>query len=330
MYSEPEWSQATTKSGFLEILKEGKIIGTISIPQGTKMLTFGRLPENIVTLDHDSISRNHAVLQFGPRDTAFIYDLGSSHGTFLNKKQLLSGQYVRITSGNAMIRFGASSRCYILNLEENLDEETASASGSAQTSREYCTSVSGFFSEHEISFEKIEVIRIGNLTSCSLDFSEYVSIDSSETSRITSTGASKEEALDNFYEDSYNFLSRLGFIDKKKKIDYKSDSEHSDDDFYNYDQMETKKSNVSLSENELLTLRNHSKSKMIIIQAEIDKFLSQLDALEHEVVDDFDVFVQDLKKDELKKDIEKRKKLLEITENVQIRFFYFIYICRNS
>ena len=42
-----------------------------------------------VPLEHPSISRLHAVLQFRGRDSAaFLYDAGSSHGSFLNKQRL--------------------------------------------------------------------------------------------------------------------------------------------------------------------------------------------------------------------------------------------------
>ena len=318
MYSEPEWSQATTKYGFLEIMKEGKIIGTVPIPCGKKFFTFGRLPENSVLLDHESISRKHAVLQFGPRDSAFIYDLGSSHGTFVNKKQIPAGQYVKIASKNAMIRFGASSRYYILNLEENPSEEVDT--NFPKTKNEFRLAVSSFFSEHGISMKTIEFIKTGSLFSFSLDFSEYLSIDSSEPSRITSSGSSKEEALDNFYEDSYNFLSRLELIDVfKNHLNSDSDSDISNEDFYNYDQIpsnDSKSSNRALTEDEILSLRNSSKFKMENIQTEINNLLAQLDNLENEVVDDFDVFVQSLKRDELKKDIEKREKMLENIKNV--------------
>lgn len=318
MYSEPEWSQATTKPGFLEILKGGKIIKTVPVPLNTPFLTFGRLPENDVMLDHESISRKHAVLQFGPRNTAFIYDLGSSHGTFANKKQIDAGKYVKITSGNAMIRFGASSRNYILNLEEDISEE--SATNISQTNKELQTLVSDFFSEHGISSKKFEIVQIGNVTSVTLDYSEYVSIDPSEPSRITSSGASKEEALENFYEDSYNFLSRLGLIVLRKNYeDYESDSDISNEDFYVSDQKiinNSKKSDITLSESDVLALRSRAESEIKTIQAEIDNLSTQLHILDQEAVDDFDGFVQDLKKDELKKDIEKRMNKLDIAKNV--------------
>lgn len=48
-----------------------------------------RTPNADVVLEHPSASRLHAVIQFrGDTKQAFVYDCGSSHGTFLNKEQL--------------------------------------------------------------------------------------------------------------------------------------------------------------------------------------------------------------------------------------------------
>lgn len=321
MYSEPEWSQAPTKPIILEVLKEGKIIENISIPQGKNFITFGRLPENDVPLDHESTSRIHAVLQFGPRNTAFIYDLGSSHGTFINKNQILAGKYVKIICGNAMIRFGASSRQYILNLEENTEEEVIPEHHECNKYRSF---VSTLFSEHGISLNRIEYTQIRNITSCSLDFSEFISIDSSEPSRITSTGATKEEALDNFYEDSYNFFSRLGLLSRQQIEHYsehETDSDDSNENFYTCDITNLKNSkpaNTALSENEILNLRNQATSKVESIRFEVQAAFKQLDELEQEVVDDFDIYIQDLKKSECKKDIKKLENMLERSQVVRL------------
>ena len=46
-------------------------------------------------MEHPSISRLHAVLQFRASDgAAFLYDPGSAHGTVVNKKRIPAQQYV--------------------------------------------------------------------------------------------------------------------------------------------------------------------------------------------------------------------------------------------
>ena len=50
-----------------------------------------------VPMEHPSISRLHAVLQFRASDgAAFLYDPGSAHGTIVNKQRIPAQQYVPI------------------------------------------------------------------------------------------------------------------------------------------------------------------------------------------------------------------------------------------
>lgn len=319
MYSEPEWSQETSQSGIIEILKDGKVLKTISIATGTKSLTIGRLPENDISLEHQSISRKHAIIQFGPRNTAFICDLDSSHGTFINKKQIPSSQFVKITSGNAVVHFGASSRLFVLHLEETSAKEPISDPKKMKSSQ---AAVTEFFSAHSISFKSIIFNRSEDIITCTCDFSVYISIDSSEPSQISSSGTSKEEALCNFYEDSFNFLLRLGVIDVSNLNDT-SDSEDnsSEDDFYNQVKIApktVKSSNEALSEEQVISLRDQFKSEAENILLVINNFKMKISALESEIVDDLDVYVQDLKKVELENDIEKCNIRLIAAEQVTI------------
>ena len=104
---------------------------------------FGRLPVCDVPMDHPSISRYHAVLQCRPIDATaadpnlaadnheeegnplslsstneagfYIYDLNSTHGSFLNKNKLQPRVYYRVRVGQ-MVRFGGSSRFFVLEV----------------------------------------------------------------------------------------------------------------------------------------------------------------------------------------------------------------------
>ncbi|KAJ3005606.1 Kanadaptin [Thoreauomyces humboldtii] len=123
-YTTPEWSCAPQDVRYFEVLKNGKIVST-SPPITKAFLLAGRLPICDFDLEHASVSRYHAVVQFKLDDTAYVYDLGSSHGTFLNKVMLPKREYVRMRIGD-MLRFGASTRMYILQgdkSEEELREE---------------------------------------------------------------------------------------------------------------------------------------------------------------------------------------------------------------
>jgi len=64
-------------------------------------------------LEHPSISRQHAVIQFRETGECYIYDLGSTHGTFVNKTPIQPRSHRPIHVGD-VLKFGQSTRLYIL------------------------------------------------------------------------------------------------------------------------------------------------------------------------------------------------------------------------
>ncbi|KAJ1858968.1 hypothetical protein GGH12_004951 [Coemansia sp. RSA 1822] len=108
----------------LEVVKSGSQVESHSVPTTKTFYTFGRLPICDFPMDHESISRYHAVLQFYADGTACIIDLGSSHGTFINKAQAVAKIPARVNAGD-QIRFGMSSRIWILSgqAEESPDQD---------------------------------------------------------------------------------------------------------------------------------------------------------------------------------------------------------------
>ncbi|KAL2329756.1 hypothetical protein Fmac_017337 [Flemingia macrophylla] len=110
-YKIPPWSGAPCHEFYLEVLKDGSIIDRFDVwEKGAYM--FGRLDLCDFVLEHPTISRFHAVIQFKRRGDAYLYDLGSTHGTFLNKNQVENNTYVDLHVGD-VIRFGRSSRLFI-------------------------------------------------------------------------------------------------------------------------------------------------------------------------------------------------------------------------
>ncbi|KAI4352340.1 hypothetical protein L6164_006603 [Bauhinia variegata] len=110
-YKIPPWSGAPCHNYCLEVLKDGCIIEKLDVyEKGAYM--FGRLDLCDFLLEHPTISRFHAVIQFKRSGDAYLYDLGSTHGTFLNKKQVEKNMYMDLHVGD-VIRFGRSSRLFI-------------------------------------------------------------------------------------------------------------------------------------------------------------------------------------------------------------------------
>eukprot|EP00058_Branchiostoma_floridae_P004625 XP_002590113.1 hypothetical protein BRAFLDRAFT_83391 [Branchiostoma floridae] len=128
-YKEPAWSSVPNKPYSLEVLKNGCIVSKLELT-GKPFYVFGRLDSCDVTLEHPSLSRYHAVVQFrgegdGERERGFyLYDLGSTHGTWMNKMEVKPKVYYRLRVGY-MIKFGGSSRMYILQgPDEDQEDES--------------------------------------------------------------------------------------------------------------------------------------------------------------------------------------------------------------
>ncbi|CAF5133247.1 unnamed protein product, partial [Rotaria magnacalcarata] len=94
---------------------------------------FGRSPDSDVVLEHPTISRYHAIVQYksefehGQPAGLYVYDCGSTHGTFVNKKRLEPKTYVRIKIG-FIIKFGQSTRLYLVQGDTSAEAESIDTS----------------------------------------------------------------------------------------------------------------------------------------------------------------------------------------------------------
>ncbi|KAI9100710.1 hypothetical protein DFS34DRAFT_498516 [Phlyctochytrium arcticum] len=122
-YDPPSDSAPPSLPRHLEILKNGTIVEKIS-NISKAFLVVGRLPVCDIESEHASISRYHAILQFHRDGSCSLYDLDSTHGTWLNKVRVAGRHHTPVKIGD-MIRFGASSRTYLLlgSGDEEMEEE---------------------------------------------------------------------------------------------------------------------------------------------------------------------------------------------------------------
>ncbi|KAI8928068.1 hypothetical protein BC831DRAFT_450285 [Entophlyctis helioformis] len=111
-YEPPSWSKEPSDEYYFEVLKNGAIVDQTPLFK-QPFLVVGRLPTCDIGLEHQSVSRYHAIVQFKDDGTVHLYDLGSSHGTYLNKALVPRREYKQLRVGD-MIRFGQSTRLYIL------------------------------------------------------------------------------------------------------------------------------------------------------------------------------------------------------------------------
>ncbi|CAD7704827.1 unnamed protein product [Ostreobium quekettii] len=108
----PSWATEPSSTAALEVMKEGAKIDEIKLNK--KAVLFGRNIAVDVVLEHQSISRQHAAICFRGADQQWVLlDLGSVHGTFSNGRRVQQNE-PEVLQHKAQLKFGASSRTYIV------------------------------------------------------------------------------------------------------------------------------------------------------------------------------------------------------------------------
>ncbi|CAB3401511.1 unnamed protein product [Caenorhabditis bovis] len=133
-YTPPPWAcqPDENRKYQLEIVKDGRIVGHFNMEnrRNSTYVVIGRIKQTCdLVLEHPSISRHHCILQYGEDIMSrsgkgwHIYELGSTHGSKMNKKKLPPKQYIRTKVG-FIFQFGESSRFYnLLGPEEDTEAE---------------------------------------------------------------------------------------------------------------------------------------------------------------------------------------------------------------
>lgn len=65
-YAPPEWSGSCQEPYSVEIIKSGSIVDELNLIN-EEYVVFGREPPSRIVMQHPSISRHHAVLQYCPK-----------------------------------------------------------------------------------------------------------------------------------------------------------------------------------------------------------------------------------------------------------------------
>ncbi|KAI9241104.1 MAG: hypothetical protein BYD32DRAFT_433426 [Podila humilis] len=120
-YQKPSWSGYPNQQFAFEVIKNGVVVDKVEAPN-KEFMVVGRLPMCDLEMEHPSLSRYHAVVQFKSNGECFIYDLNSSHGTKLNKTKIPPGVHVPLKPGD-QLRFGESTRIYLLQTDQTVDQE---------------------------------------------------------------------------------------------------------------------------------------------------------------------------------------------------------------
>ena len=124
----PQWaSEPTHTDALLRVEREGEAVEDLEVG-AESMYIFGRSLTCDFQLEHASASRQHAAIIHHQNGGLYIVDLKSSHGSWVNGKQLKPHEATRIRDG-AAVQFGASKRFYRLQV----DSESAGAQSSEPT-----------------------------------------------------------------------------------------------------------------------------------------------------------------------------------------------------
>ncbi|KAL5576365.1 hypothetical protein UlMin_018064 [Ulmus minor] len=109
----PDWAiEPRPGVYYLEVLKDGEVLDRISLDRRRHI--FGRQFHTCdFVLDHQSVSRQHAVVIPHKNGSIYVIDLGSAHGTFVANERLTKDTPVELEVGQSM-RFAASTRTYVL------------------------------------------------------------------------------------------------------------------------------------------------------------------------------------------------------------------------
>ncbi|KAL6520435.1 hypothetical protein OROHE_017023 [Orobanche hederae] len=109
----PDWAiEPRPGVYYLDVLKDGEVIDQIKLDK--KRHIFGRQFHACdYVLDHQSVSRQHAVVVPHRNGSIYVIDLGSAHGTFVANERLTKDSPVELEVGQSL-RFAASTRLYVL------------------------------------------------------------------------------------------------------------------------------------------------------------------------------------------------------------------------
>jgi len=126
-YKEPDWGGLSEVPYSFEVVKNGIVIDKVDLSVKS-FHVFGRLPSCDHSMDHPSLSRYHAVVQHCSLSSLagderrvgwYLYDLDSTHGTWINKNKVPPRTYLPLRVGY-VVKFGGSSRLHILQVRSYL------------------------------------------------------------------------------------------------------------------------------------------------------------------------------------------------------------------
>lgn len=138
LYKAPAWSVAPATPFYLELREGEAFINRIPVHAKGDYL-IGRLPISDILVDDPTCSRQHAIIQYRPgdpdqygnrTDEVYLYDLGSTSGTFVNKMPLEPKAYYPIYPGD-QLQFGQHPIIFVLVAGSRMASATVTSAAAA-------------------------------------------------------------------------------------------------------------------------------------------------------------------------------------------------------
>ncbi|CAI2359276.1 unnamed protein product [Moneuplotes crassus] len=226
-YEPPIWSGIPPPGAKLEILKGGNIIRTIPL-KDKQYFVFGRLEGSVdILCEHESISRAHCILQFKDTGEAYLYDLGSTHGTKENKMSLPPREHIKLEH-SSMFKLGQSTRLYIYSYDKEEEEEEEENDQLMQTESEQSKTrkerMLKNYEEHKKTEEELQN-AISKQRSGWNNFNDEADENQNNTSSLLSEEEIKKYGLKLGQQINYSALKEhKGLTDPQKAVIKKAES----------------------------------------------------------------------------------------------------------
>lgn len=201
-YKEPAWGGVPQEKYAFEVLKNGAIVDTIKLENS--FYVFGRLPSCDVTLEHPSLSRHHAIVQYckTPNDEYekgwYLYDMDSTHGTWMNKHKVPPKMYHRLRVGH-IVKFGGSTRLHILQgPDSDVEDESELSVAEMKQQRDKQLREAELLRQMEIAEEKRKLEKLQaeeEARGCSWGMDDPVEEDADESEENPFSLTVESEAL---------------------------------------------------------------------------------------------------------------------------------------
>ncbi|GLE08034.1 hypothetical protein PINS_up018930 [Pythium insidiosum] len=129
-FKAPQWAATPARSrraARLEVIKDGETIEEVAIGRQACYLLGRNEDVCDYSMQHPSISRQHAVIVHRREGDAVVMDLGSAQGTFVNGKEIDAKEPHVLHEGDKLT-FGVSTRTYVVRDLETREPSTGGRS----------------------------------------------------------------------------------------------------------------------------------------------------------------------------------------------------------